>query len=99
MLEKWREPDVTVEGNGYYSVWYGPGGEEGDCATEVEGNNVREYQHVEGYFDEYDKDKPFMCTETFVENAEDYDVRTIVAIGVQQIAEFGGEETMEANLP
>ena len=98
-VEKWREPDVTVEGNGFYSVWYGPEGEDGDCATEVEGNTVRQYQHVGGYFDVYLKDRPFLCTETYVEDIGTNDPRALVAVGIDQISEFGGEETMENSLP
>ncbi len=62
--EPWRKPDVDVVGG--YFVWYGPGGVEGDVASELEyeGGDWKfsSYQHVEGYFDEYDKDFPFLKT-------------------------------------
>ena len=47
-------------------IWYGPGGDEGDCASELEFESgdwkFSSYQHVEGYLDEYDKDFPFLKT-------------------------------------
>ncbi|HHY97400.1 MAG TPA: hypothetical protein GX509_01540 [Firmicutes bacterium] len=51
-MKPWREPDVS--GPGDYAIWHGPEGREGECAFEVEGPYVRQYQSVIGYLDNHD---------------------------------------------
>jgi len=60
----WREPDA-YHPHLKEAVWYGPGGPEGDGATSVSDIGASwfqftEYQHAEGYLDDYDKDRPFL---------------------------------------
>jgi len=116
-LEQWREPDEASE---YSAVWYGPGGRaEAEQATEIEGTAggwyVREYQHLEGYVDEFDPDEPFLVTETHVSLSETLSaldeggvaepddpielMRYAVAFGVADLAERGGSESYASELP
>jgi hypothetical protein len=116
-LEPWREPDEASE---YSAVWYGPGGRsEAEQATEIEGTAggwyVREYQHLEGYVDEFDPDEPFLVTETHVSLSETLAaldeggitepddpielMRYAVAFGVADLAERGGSESYASELP
>ena len=73
-VKPYREPDSQVDTS--WAVWYGPDGEDGDFATEVDrqigGFVVREYQSVVGYFDEgtYDESEPFRVSETWVSREE-----------------------------
>lgn len=69
--EPFRDPDAEVSLS--WAVWYGPGGVDGDVATEVEldggsGIYVREYNNVVGTLDEgsYDESEPFLVLETYL---------------------------------
>lgn len=69
-VEPWRKPDRICN---RWAVWYGPGGSEegpGDAeqATEVENDTVREYQDVEGLFDEVPDDGPFLITQVDIDS-------------------------------
>ncbi len=61
----WREPDKILE-DGYRYIWYGPDGEEGDYATEVEFDDdeytVSEYTNVVGLIE--NPDWPILKTTT-----------------------------------
>lgn len=94
-MKPWREPDVS--GPGDYAIWYGPEGREGDCALEVEGPYVRQYQSVIGYLDNHDG-PPILCTETYLEDCPE-DIRLRAALGVARLAESGGEESFVEELP
>ena len=94
-----RQPDVS-EGESY-GVWYGAEGVESDCATEVTHIGagwweVSSYQHVEGYFDTYDPEHPFLQQSIVVEADDMFDA---FAEGVNELAETGGEEKMVESLP
>ena len=118
-LEQWREPD---DYNEWLAIWYGPGGrDEAEQATKIEqeggrrGWVVSEYQHLEGYVDDFDPDEPFLVTETVVDRQETLDalaeaglsepedeleiMRYAVAFGVAYLAERGGEESFDSELP
>lgn len=94
-MTPWREPDVL--GPGDYAVWYGPEGRDGDCAVEVDGPYVRQYQSVVGYLEDHNGPQ-FLCTETYLEDCPE-EIRLRAAIGVAHIAEFGGEESFVDELP
>lgn len=67
-----RKPDVDHRES---AIWYGPDGEDGDSATEVEMSDpsygggpisVSEYRSLVGYADDLDEDYPFLkITTTF----------------------------------
>jgi hypothetical protein len=95
-IDAWREPDIQI---GAWAVWYGPEGADGDCATEVEGSTVRQYQHVDGLIEDYEPSTPFLVTETTVDTKRDIGIRKIVAIGVEQLSYWGGEEYWADELP
>jgi hypothetical protein len=70
--EQWRDPDEgTFDST---MIWYGPGGVEGDCASEFEYESgdwkFSSYQDVEGYFDEYDENFPFLKTTVRFDNKD-----------------------------
>lgn len=99
VVEAFRSADID---HGDRWIWYGPAGVDGDCATEVVVYTpgsflVREYQYVEGYLEDYEKETPFLCTEVYIE----YEGGPCVAarIGANQIAQSGGTESWHAELP
>jgi hypothetical protein len=107
-----RRPDVYSEGTGY-AVWYGPGGREGENATEVEtsgsGFDVTEYQYIGG------PEEHFLQTRTWVDvdelteaqrvrgqrlpRTEEEWLRLAAGYGVARLFEYGGEEEMVDSLP
>ena len=101
MSDLWREPDSRSDDN--WAVWYGPAGQDGDCATECErqfdGFVVREFQHVGGLIEDYDEDQPFLCIETWVSDEEANNLCKAVGIGVDRIREQGGPESFVESLP
>ena len=105
MAERWRIPDRMVGSDPTrWAVWYGPADVDGDCATEIDGDTadgwtVRTYQHVDGLIEQYDRDTPFLVLETHVGYAEADDYAVAVGIGVDRIAEQGGDESWAAELP
>lgn len=94
-VEPWRAPDKQVKLFRGWAVWYGPGGEEGDCATEVEDDNVRSYQYVEGY----DARTPYLVTETYVGDVYANNIGQLAQIGVDRLSEHGGVESWARELP
>jgi hypothetical protein len=64
----WRKPDE--HSGDYWAVWYGPGGVDGEYATEVEadvgGYTVREYSDVTGTITPDDPDEPVLVTQTYI---------------------------------
>lgn len=71
-----RKPDRSDK---EFAVWYGPGGEDGDSATEVEMSDpsygggpisVSEYESLVGYVDDVDEDRPFRKITTTFDVAE-----------------------------
>jgi hypothetical protein len=59
-LKEWRKPDMSYE---FGMIWYGPAGDEGDVATEVEWSDweagvfsVSEYQDATGLIERVDPD-------------------------------------------
>lgn len=97
-LEQFRKPDASF---GYqWAVWYGPDGVNSDCATEVEKGAgyyvVRGYQDVTGYYDVIPPEGHILCIETTVEASS---LRHAARLGVDKIAEQGGEESFVTELP
>jgi len=66
--KKWRKPDVWIDG---YAIWYGPGGAEGENATEVEldsmGIQISEYQYLPGLVDGVVPGEEFLKTSTYLD--------------------------------
>ncbi len=95
----WRKPDKSYGDE--WGVWYGPAGEEGECATEVELNPnyyvVKEFTFVGTLIDDYDPDFPFLCIETTVEKADT--LQEAAELGVRKIAKEGGMESFVSGLP
>lgn len=98
--QPFRKPDV--DSRGVY-VWYGPGGEEGDNATETtkvfRGWTVSEYQYVEGQIEDVDPDAPFLKTSTVVERKELFEALAVAHVFVtedQQDDPSDAEEAMFA---
>jgi len=83
--QPFRKPDD--EGSGVY-IWYGPGGKEGDNATETEeehgGWRVSEYANVEGVIEDLDPDEPFLKTSTFVERKELFEALAVAHVFVTE---------------
>jgi hypothetical protein len=92
-IKKWRKPDVKV---GDYAIWYGPDGKEGDYATEVDGEYVRQYTRITDLIDEPDGE--YLCVETYLDPCPK-DIRMRAAMGADQIAKYGGEESFADELP
>ena len=99
--EWWRTPDVHEHiGDWSRSIWYGPEGENGDCATLVEGTpgdyEVSEIQNITDYVDD-PVDPPF-CVRT-VGGVEAQNPQEAVAVGVAYLNYWGGSETFTDSLP
>lgn len=94
----WRKPDKSYKDE--WGVWYGPNGEEGEHATEVEAGGpffaVREFTFVGTLIDDCDPDFPFLCIETTIKAGS---LQEAVGLGVLKIAEQGGEESFVSELP
>lgn len=81
-----------------HGIWYGPSGEEGECATEVEELDwrrwrVTEYQDSTGYFDE-PIDPSILVRSCEVESL---DAQCAAGKGVDFLAYWGGEEQDETD--
>lgn len=90
-------------------IWYGPAGEEGDVATEIEESGRS------GWLDDVDPLTPILKTTTYVDVDDlkkylakigvrhDVDddtlVRYAVSLGVAQISYYGGDDEFVAELP
>jgi hypothetical protein len=93
--QPFRKPDYADDGE---YIWYGPGGKKGDHATQTferwsgrGGWEVSEFSNVEGYFDtrsgknpDWDPDKPFLQTTTFVEKKELFEALAAIHVIVTQ---------------
>ena len=107
----YRKPDSHYRDQ--WAVWYGPGGPEGECATELGkvqgGYAVSEYRCMVGRLDE---EEPFLRITAWVSDEEASAARRAwnprsrlplpqfaARIGVNRIGENGGEETFVADLP
>jgi hypothetical protein len=78
-LEAWRKPDVYTDSSDLgwvIAIWYGPGGVEGENATEVEVSNriidVTEYQYLPGLVDDVPPGEEFLQTEYSFDKDELY---------------------------
>ena len=92
-IQPFRKPDNSVSlVYGDWAVWYGPGGEHGDTATEVDGDVVREYINVSGFFEYYDEDNPIMVSEVYVGDIWAKSPEHYAQIGVNRLAEYGPDE-------
>ena len=94
----WRKPDKSYRDE--WGVWYGPAGEEGEHATEVEAGSgfyaVREFTFVGTLIEDCNPDFPFLCIERTVKADS---LREAVELGVKEIAEQGGMESFVSELP
>ena len=118
--EQWRQQDVGVFDEDVRTlIWYGPGGVEGDCASELEDEGgfwqFSSYQRVDGYFDEYDKDFPFLKTTVSFDTVSLKDALKLLCIstkldrlglalyaadyGQAALAYYGSREEMVEDLP
>lgn len=93
-----RKPDVQEDD---LSIWYGPGGADGDCAWSVQRVSqgswkVTEFQHVLDLIGDVDPNTPFLSVTCEVEAK---DAGEAFRMGRVLLAYRGGDEEFVKNLP